>query len=70
MTSADAFCRWRTDGGDIQAALTKATGQRTVPMVFVGGQLIGGGSETAAAAAAGTLMPALQAAGALPDAER
>lgn len=36
---------------------------RTVPQVFIGGEFIGGASETSALHAAGELLPKLDAAG-------
>ena len=50
-------------GNQIRAALSEHTGMRTIPQVFVAGQLIGGTSETFAAFAAGTLQTQLTAAG-------
>lgn len=35
------FC-CAADGAQVQAALSKVSGMRTVPQVFVGGQLVGG----------------------------
>jgi len=48
-----------------QDALQDITGKRSVPRVFIGGKCIGGGDETAAAAASGDLLRLLQEAGAL-----
>lgn len=36
------LCLISGDGSEIQAALAKISGQRTVPNVFIGGQHIGG----------------------------
>ena len=49
----------------IQDALLALTGGRSVPRVFVNGQFIGGGDDTAAKAANGTLMALLKECGAL-----
>lgn len=57
------------EGGEIQARMTQLTGQRTVPMVFIGGKLIGGGSDVAAAAAKGHLDDLLRSAGAVLERE-
>lgn len=54
-----------SNGDDIQQALEKLTGQRTVPNVFVGEKSIGGGSETAALHAQGKLVPMLKSISAL-----
>jgi glutaredoxin 3 len=53
------------NGDDIQAALARETGRRTVPNVFVGGKSIGGGDDTVALDRAGELSARLTAAGAL-----
>jgi len=45
----------RDDGSEIQNALHKKTGQRTVPNVFVNGKSIGGGDDTARLAKSGEL---------------
>mmetsp|Transcript_21712 Transcript_21712/g.29839 ORF Transcript_21712/g.29839 Transcript_21712/m.29839 type:complete len:129 (-) Transcript_21712:41-427(-) len=50
-------------GPEIQAALTKLTGQRTVPNVFIGKQHIGGASDTLEGLASGKLGPLLKEAG-------
>ena len=42
-------------GRAIQSTLTQMTGQRTVPMVFINGSLIGGDSDTQAALREGKL---------------
>ena len=47
------------DGPEIQSALLKMTGQRTVPSVFVKGQHIGGNDDTQAAARQGKLQEML-----------
>ena len=44
---------------EIQAALGKLTGASSVPRVFIGGQFIGGGDDTAAKAASGELAQLL-----------
>ena len=48
-------------GGDILRALFDHTGMRTVPQVFIGGDLVGGASEVLAAAADGSLARRIQA---------
>lgn len=53
------------DGSDLQNAVEKLTGQRTVPNVFVGEKSIGGGSETEALHKSGGLVPMLKSIGAL-----
>eukprot|EP00198_Chlamydomonas_reinhardtii_P013662 XP_001702999.1 glutaredoxin, CPYC type [Chlamydomonas reinhardtii] len=55
----------RADMDEMQDALRELTGARSVPRVFVGGKFLGGGDDTAAAAANGTLKKLLQEAGAL-----
>lgn len=45
-----------SDGAEIQAVLGKITGATTVPRVFVGGEFVGGGDDTARAARDGTLV--------------
>ncbi|OQS05574.1 glutaredoxin-2, mitochondrial-like [Thraustotheca clavata] len=52
-------------GDDVQNACYQLTGQRTVPNVFINGQSIGGGSDTAALQKAGKLVPMLRDAEAL-----
>ncbi|MCO5555527.1 hypothetical protein L7F22_009072 [Adiantum nelumboides] len=49
-----------SDGGELQAALTEWTSQRTVPNVFIGGQHIGGCDSTVAKHKEGQLVPLLQ----------
>ena len=49
----------------IQAALGQMTGASTVPRVFINHKFLGGGDDTAAAAANGTLKRLLTEAGAL-----
>ncbi len=49
----------------VQDALLDITGGRSVPRVFIGGKFLGGGDDTAAAAANGTLEKLLKEAGAL-----
>lgn len=51
------------DGDDVQAALSEVSGMRTVPQVFVGGELIGGCDDTLAAYRSGTLEKLLRNAG-------
>jgi len=46
-------------GGQIRAALTQHTGMQTIPQIFVGGELIGGASDTFAAFAQGRLQQLL-----------
>jgi glutaredoxin 3 len=57
------------DGDDIQSALHKMTGQRTVPNIFIGGAHIGGSSDLDAVVKNGkngkTLEELLKEAGAL-----
>ena len=55
-------------GGQIRAVLAARTGQRTIPQVFVGGQWIGGCTETLALARDGRLQALLGDAGAVCDA--
>jgi glutaredoxin 3 len=69
VPSADVFL-WELDqgtpadeGAAIQDALLDVTGGRSVPRVFVGGQFIGGGDDTAAKASSGELLRLLKAAG-------
>lgn len=47
------------DGPELQMALFKMTGQKSVPNVFVKGQHIGGNDDTQAAAKAGKLQELL-----------
>jgi len=47
-------------GGDIRAALYQRIGQRTIPQVFVGGQHIGGATETFDAIREGSLQKLLE----------
>lgn len=49
----------------IQDALLKLTGGRSVPRVFIGGKFVGGGDDTAAMGRDGRLKAALVAAGAM-----
>ncbi|KAK8657049.1 hypothetical protein V6N13_035312 [Hibiscus sabdariffa] len=53
-----------SDGGEMQAALTEWTGQRTVPNVFIGGTHIGGCDSVMAKHQAGQLVNLLTDAGA------
>ncbi|XP_075493021.1 glutaredoxin-like [Primulina tabacum] len=53
------------DGSEIQDALLKWTGQRTVPNVFIGGKHIGGCDATTALHRVGKLVPLLTEAGAV-----
>ena len=46
-------------GRTIQSTLTQMTGQRTVPMVFVNGALLGGDSDTQTAYRQGRLRKML-----------
>ena len=50
-------------GSQIRAALTEHTGMRTIPQVFVAGELVGGTSETFSAFAEGKLQARLREAG-------
>ena len=43
-------------GGDVRDALTACTGSPTVPQVFIGGEFVGGCTETLAACADGSLQ--------------
>ncbi|OSX72724.1 hypothetical protein BU14_0408s0001 [Porphyra umbilicalis] len=43
------------DGAELQAAVSKQTGVRTVPQVFVGGAFIGGGDDVVGLHRKGTL---------------
>eukprot|EP00753_Platysulcus_tardus_P017829 PLAT6564.1.p3 GENE.PLAT6564.1~~PLAT6564.1.p3 ORF type:complete len:120 (+),score=62.80 PLAT6564.1:48-362(+) len=54
----------RDDGAAMQDALKSKTGVRSVPQVFIGGDFIGGGDDTAAKAESGELRRLLTAAGA------
>jgi cysteine synthase A len=49
-------------GGAIRTAVGTRTGARTIPQVFVGGQLVGGATETLRAFQEGRLQPMLDAA--------
>ena len=49
------------DCQEYQDALKDLTGGRSVPRVFINGKFIGGGDETAAAAADGSLQKLLEA---------
>jgi len=51
------------EGDDIQDALETMTGQRTVPSVFIGGQHVGGATDTLNFMASGELVKMLEAAG-------
>lgn len=69
VPSADCYV-WELDQATsadecaaIQDALLDVTGGRSVPRVFVGGQFIGGGDDTAAKASSGELLRLLKAAG-------
>lgn len=53
------------DCSAIQDYLLKITGARSVPRVFIGGNCIGGGSETRALQDQGKLVPMLKEIGAL-----
>ena len=50
-------------GSSIQSTLQGISGMRTVPQVFIGGELIGGCDDTFAAKSSGKLDAALKAAG-------
>ncbi|MEM6638075.1 MAG: glutaredoxin [Pseudomonadota bacterium] len=57
-------------GGEILRALFARTGMRTVPQVFIGGELVGGATDVLAAAEDGSLasrLAALDAAIAFPE---
>ena len=51
------------EGGAMHAALKEFCGQKTVPVVFIGGEKVGGCDDTKAAAANGKLKEMLDAAG-------
>ena len=53
------------DCNEIQDYMRQLTGGRSVPRVFIGGECIGGGTETQAADRRGELRGLLEAAGAL-----
>jgi len=55
----------RDDGSDIQNAIMKQYGARTVPQVFIAGERIGGNDDTQALHKSGGLVPKLKAAGVL-----
>merc|ERR1711923_137961 len=50
------------DCGEIQDYMSQLTGARSVPRVFIGGECIGGGSETKASHQSGELEKRIQAA--------
>ena len=50
-------------GGEIRAALAEQTGLNTIPLIFVGGEFIGGATETFDAWRAGELQSRLEACG-------
>lgn len=49
----------RDDGDDIQQALSKFIGRRTVPQVFINGEHLGGSDDTVAAEQSGKLKKLL-----------
>ncbi|CAG9466627.1 unnamed protein product [Pedinophyceae sp. YPF-701] len=53
------------DGDTVQATLAGVSGMRTVPQVFIGGELVGGCDDTVAAKTSGRLEGLLAAAGAI-----
>lgn len=55
----------RDDGAEIQKILGQMTGATSVPRVFIDGQFIGGGTETAQAEASGQLQKLLTSKGIL-----
>lgn len=57
----------RADGGAIQDALAAATGQRTVPNVFISGKSVGGGDDVERLAGSGKLLDMAKAAGAVSE---
>ncbi|KAG1665210.1 hypothetical protein FOA52_002612 [Chlamydomonas sp. UWO 241] len=57
----------RNDGDEIQDELLKVTGGRSVPRVFIGGEFIGGGDDTARLAGTGELKALIEAAGGKAD---
>ena len=57
----------RPDCSEIQSYLRDLTGASSVPRVFIGGQCIGGGDDTAASDANGQLLPLLRQASALKE---
>lgn len=52
--------RMGAEGAAIQAYLTRKTGRRTVPNVFIKGASVGGGDETAALHRRAALAPLIQ----------
>lgn len=54
-----------SDGAELQSALAKWTGQRSVPNIFIGGNHIGGKADLLKKNAEGKLIPLLTEAGAL-----
>lgn len=50
----------RGDGDDIQAALAKKSGQRTVPNVYINGKHVGGNDDVQGAHQKGTLLKMLK----------
>jgi cysteine synthase A len=54
---------YQKDGGDIRVALRQKTGAPTIPQIFVGGEHIGGCSETFDAFNEGRLQQLLEASG-------
>lgn len=48
------------NGGEMQAALLKLSGQRTVPNVFINGEHLGGNDDTHAAMRSGKLEEMLK----------
>jgi cysteine synthase A len=50
-------------GGAVRKALNARTGMRTIPQIFIGGELVGGSTDLFAAWKAGEVQPRLKAAG-------
>lgn len=57
------------DGDAIQDALMDVSGMRTVPQVFIGGELVGGCDDVMGAYRNGTLVTLLKAVGITPKAD-
>jgi glutaredoxin 3 len=57
------------DGDAIQDALMEVSGMRTVPQVFIGGELVGGCDDTMGAYRNGTLVTLLKSVGITPKAD-
>jgi glutaredoxin len=60
MFYSDVHCTKQVCNISLQDALKEMTGQRTVPSVFIKGQNIGGGTETAELYQSGRLKELLE----------